>query len=89
MAGIVSLVITQIYTTFINTEAIPKLLEATRIKLEENPQMTEELIDMTMGWTETVSNPPWSIVIALAFGAIGAALIAVIVAAIMKNDPNA
>ena len=87
VGSIVSIIISTVYTSFINTNAIPSILDYQRMKLEENPQMTEEMIDMAMGMTEKMIHPPLSLLVGLVGGAIGAALIGVILAAIMKKDP--
>ncbi|MDX2246429.1 MAG: DUF4199 domain-containing protein [Bacteroidia bacterium] len=87
IASVVSVVISQVYTSLIAPGTTEKVLEFTRIKLEENPAMTEEAIDMTMGITEKMMVPYIAIPVGLVTGAIGAAIIALIMAAIMKKDP--
>jgi hypothetical protein len=88
VAGLISTLISTIYTTYINTDAIPTLLEQQRMKLEEDPNMTEEILDMSMNMTESLITLPYSVLVAVIGGAIGAAIIGAILAAIMKKDPD-
>ncbi|MEZ4773373.1 MAG: DUF4199 domain-containing protein [Bacteroidia bacterium] len=87
LASTISLIINQIYTSVIAPDTTEKVLEFTRMKMEENPAMTEEAIDMAMGITEKMMVPYIAIPVGLVMAAAGAAIIALILAAIMKNDP--
>ncbi|MEZ4824810.1 MAG: DUF4199 domain-containing protein [Bacteroidia bacterium] len=88
IASVVSVIISQVYTSLIAPESVEKVLDYTRMQLEENPAMTEEVIDMTMSWTSKMMEPFIAIPVGLVTGAIGAAIMAVILAAIMKKEPT-
>ena len=57
IGGIIYAVYNIIFVTFIEPDFIAQMMEVTREKLFENPNMTEEQADMTMGFVEKMSNP--------------------------------
>jgi hypothetical protein len=57
VGGIIYAVYNIIFVTFIEPDFIAQMMEVTRDKLFENPNMTEEQADMTMGFVEKMSNP--------------------------------
>ena len=58
IGGIIYAIYNIIFVTFIEPDYAAQIMEVTRAKLfEDNPNMTEEQADMTMGIVEKMSNP--------------------------------
>lgn len=58
IGGIIYAVYNIIFVTFIEPDFVTQMMEVTREKLfEQNPNMTEEQADMTMGFVEKFSDP--------------------------------
>lgn len=85
IGGVISSVVSVVYT-MIDKQAIAQVLDETRMKLEENPQMTDEIIEMSMSWTESLMKPFPMLMIGIISSAIGGAILSLIIAAIMKKD---
>lgn len=89
LGGAVEAVGKFVYTQFINPGVKDQILEATLLALEQNPSVTEEMIDASMAMTEKMTTP-------FAIGGMGlvgtmvlGVICALIAAAIFKQDhPN-
>ena len=57
IGGIIYAVYNIIFVTFIEPDFVAQMMEVTREKLFEDPNMTEEQADMTMGFVEKFSDP--------------------------------
>lgn len=87
IAGIVGSIFTYIFITFIEPDFVIQLLDATREKIVvQNPNMTQDQLDMTMGMTEKMMSPfiltAMGLIASLFFGFI----ISLIVGLILKNE---
>lgn len=89
LAGLVEAVGKFVYTQFINPGVKDQIIEATLLSLEQNPNMTEEMIDTALNWTETMSSP--GMISLMGFvGTVALGLIAALIAsAIFKNKTPA
>lgn len=89
IGGTISSVLGAIYL-LVDPGVKTRLFEATRLALEEqaanNPQITDEFIEMQMGIMENMMAPYISIPLGILGSAFLGAIIAVIVAAIMRKD---
>ena len=87
VAGIIGSIFSYLFITVIEPEFAVNMLEATRVKLiDDNPNMTQEQMDMTLAMTEKFMSPG----IMVAFSIIGSLFIGFIVSLIagliMKNS---
>ncbi|HBY68418.1 MAG TPA: DUF4199 domain-containing protein, partial [Flavobacteriaceae bacterium] len=88
VAGIIGSIFTYLFITVIEPEFIPQMLDITREKMvEQNPNMTEEQMEMAMGMTEKFMSP-WimfamGLIASLFFGFI----ISLIAGLVMKQNP--
>jgi uncharacterized membrane protein YkvI len=76
--GIVSAVFTVILVTVIDPGYMERVMELTRITLEDSGLYSDQQLDVMMAWTEKLSTPP----ILFAFGVIGSVIIGVIISLI-------
>jgi preprotein translocase subunit YajC len=64
VAGIIGSIFTYLFTTMIEPDFVMNMLEATRVKMiEDNPEMTQEQMDMAIAMSEKMMSP--GIIIAL------------------------
>ena len=87
VAGIIGSIFSYLFITVIEPEFAVNMLEASRVKLiDDNPNMTQEQMDMTLAMTEKFMSPG----IMVAFSIIGSLFIGFIVSLIagliMKNS---
>ncbi len=87
IAGIVGSIFTFLFVTVIEPDFVTQMLEVTREKMiEDNPQMTEDQLEMAMGMTEKFMSPwimtAFGIIASLFFGFI----ISLIAGLIMKQN---
>ena len=87
VGGVISSVVSFAYI-LMDKEAITNMVYQARMKLEENPDMTEEAIDMAMSMTEKMMTPTMILVMGIVGSMFIGAIISLIVAAIMKKDDN-
>ena len=85
IGGVISSLGTFVYV-MIDQTAIPRMIDQTRMELEKNPDMTEEMIDMTMGFTEKLMSPVPLLLVGIVSSLFAGAIISLIIAAIMKKD---
>jgi preprotein translocase subunit YajC len=58
VAGIIGSIFTYLFTTIIEPDFVMNMLEASRVKMfEDNPEMTQEQIDMAMSISEKMMSP--------------------------------
>ena len=58
VSGIIGTIFSYLFITFIEPDFIPQMLDATQEKMiEQNPNMTQEQMDMAMGMTEKFMSP--------------------------------
>ena len=58
IAGVIGSIFTYLFTTIIEPDFVMNMLEASRVKmLEDNPEMTQEQIDMAMSISEKMMSP--------------------------------
>ncbi|WP_339697612.1 DUF4199 domain-containing protein [uncultured Marixanthomonas sp.] len=58
IAGVIGSIFTYLFITVIEPDFIPQMLDATQEKMiEQNPNMTQEQMDMAMGMTEKFMSP--------------------------------
>jgi hypothetical protein len=87
VAGIVGSIFTYLFVTVIEPDFVVQMLEVTREKMiEDNPQMTEEQLEMAMSMTEKFMSPmmmtAFGLIASLFFGFI----ISLIAGLIMKQN---
>jgi hypothetical protein len=85
LAGLISTVVSLVYTNFIDPEYMSRIME----KAEEQWEaagMSEEQIEAAKGYTQISKNPLLISAITLACYGIGGAFISMIVGLIMKNE---
>ena len=87
VAGLIGGVFSYIFMTFIEPEFAVNMLEATRVKMiNDNPEMTQEAMDMALGISEKMMTPG----IIFAFSIVGSLFIGFIISLvtglIMKNN---
>jgi uncharacterized membrane protein YeaQ/YmgE (transglycosylase-associated protein family) len=87
IAGIVGSIFSYLFVTVIEPDFAVNMLEATRVKMiEQNPDMTEEQMTMTLGMTEKMMSPgilvAFGIIASLFFGFI----ISLIAGLVMKQN---
>jgi hypothetical protein len=86
-AGILTSIYIVVFFQIIAPEEVTKMIEIAEEKMvEQNPNMTDEQIDVAMGYA-TMFMKPWAMAImALVVNAIAGLIIAAIVAAFMKKE---
>ncbi len=87
VAGLIGSIFSYLFVTVIEPDFAVNMLEATRVKMiNDNPDMTQEAMDMALGMTEKMMSPgilvAFSIVASLFMGFI----ISLIAGLIMKNN---
>jgi hypothetical protein len=85
IAGALSSVFVAVYMS-INPHLIEESLEVARLEMEKNPQMTPEVIDQAMEMTAKFMTPPAIAGIGFLSLVFLGAILALVVAAIMKKD---
>jgi hypothetical protein len=87
VAGLIGAVFSYLFVTVIEPDFAVNMLEATRVKMiEDNPNMTQEQMDMAIGISEKMMGPG----VIIAFSIIGSLfigfIISLITGLIMKNN---
>lgn len=87
IAGVIGSIFTYLFTTIIEPDFVMNMLEASRVKMiEDNPEMTQEQMDMAMSISEKMMSPgiltAISIITSLFFGFI----ISLIAGLVLKNN---
>ncbi|MFT4669144.1 MAG: hypothetical protein ACI840_002331 [Ulvibacter sp.] len=87
VAGLIGAVFSYLFVTVIEPDFAVNMLEATRVKMiNNNPEMTQEAMDMALGVTEKMMSPS----ILVAFSIVGSLFIGFIISLItglvMKNN---
>ena len=87
VAGIIGSIFTYLFTTIIEPDFVMNMLEASRVKMfEDNPEMTQEQIDMAMSISEKMMSPgiltAIGVITSLFFGFI----ISLIAGLVLKNN---
>ena len=86
IGGVIAGVFDFIYTSFVDPNILQTMLDEQMAKLEENPQMTDELIEQTRGWVENFSTPTARLIGGVVSGLLGGAFWGLILSAIFKKD---
>ena len=90
VAGIIGSVFTYIFVEFIEPDFAVNMLEATREKMvENNPEMTEEQMEMAIGVTEKMMSPGIMVAIGIIASLFFGFIISLIAGLIMKQDKPA
>lgn len=88
--AVISAIVYGVYGLVLNYVIDPdfmgRMLEATKEKLYENPQMTEEMIETSMKWVEKFSNPLFGIAMWLGLSAIFGLIYSLIGGLVMKKE---
>jgi hypothetical protein len=87
IAGVIGSIFTYLFTTIIEPDFVMNMLEASRVKMiEDNPEMTQEQMDMAMSISEKMMSPgiltAIGIIASLFFGFI----ISLISGLVLKNN---
>src|SRR5690606_26274992 len=90
VASIISALVYSVYSLIfhyvIDPEFVNKLMEVTREKMMENPNMTEETVDQSMQFAEKFMNPFFGVTFWIALSAIFGLIYSLIGGLIMKNE---
>lgn len=86
VGGVVGSLYSLVFMTFIRPTFLEETLAFAREKLEENPQMTEEVIDQTMSMTANFTTPTMITIFGIVGALIGGLVISLILSAIMKAE---
>ena len=90
LAGVVSALLFGIYTLLFNYVIDPGFMElmmdSTRDKLRENPNMTDEMVESSMEWVETFSSPWMLTAYWLALSAFFGLIYSLVAGLIMKKE---
>ncbi|MCW8979952.1 MAG: DUF4199 domain-containing protein [Altibacter sp.] len=87
VAGVIGSIFTYIFVTVIEPDFVTQLLDVTRENMiEQNPQMTEEQLEMTMGMTEKFMTPWFMTAMGLIASLFFGFIISLIAGLIMKQN---
>ena len=87
IAGIISVIFNYIFVTFIEKDYVEKVLELTRERMiEQNPELTEEQMEMSLSIVETMSSPGLGAAFGIAMALFFGFLLSLIIGAIMKQS---
>ena len=84
VTGVVSAVFSYIYTHFVDTDMMPRILAKVQTDMEERA-MTADQIEQAMGWTRTMLTEPLASVFLVVFSLLIGLVLALVVSAILKN----
>lgn len=88
IGGLIVSVFSALLMHFIDPTILKNILNQTRRKLEQDPRMTDEIIEQTMSITETMMQPHWLIIISLISYLIVGLILSLIIAAFTKKTPE-
>jgi energy-converting hydrogenase Eha subunit A len=87
VAGLIGSIFTYIFITFIEPEFITQMLDAQRDKMiEDQPNMTQEQMDMAMGMTEKFMSPWFMFAMGLIASLFFGFIISLVAGLIMKQN---
>ncbi|GHC52931.1 DUF4199 domain-containing protein [Ulvibacter litoralis] len=87
IAGIIGSIFTYIFVTIIEPDFVVNMLEASRVKMiEQNPNMTEEQMEMGLGMAEKMMSPGIMVAIGIIASLFFGFIIALISGLVMKNN---
>ncbi|MAP54970.1 MULTISPECIES: DUF4199 domain-containing protein [Altibacter] len=87
VAGVIGSIFTYIFVTVIEPDFVTQLLDVTRENMiEQNPQMTEEQLEMAMGMTEKFMTPWFMTAMGLIASLFFGFIISLIAGLIMKQN---
>ncbi|MEM9721348.1 MAG: DUF4199 domain-containing protein [Bacteroidota bacterium] len=86
IGGAISGVFDFVYTSFVDPDILQAILDEQMLKMEENPQMTDEMIEQARGFTENFFTPTVRLIGGLVSGLLGGAFWGLILSAIFKKD---
>lgn len=86
ISAIVYAVYSLIFHYVIDPDFVSKVMEVTREKMMENPNMTEEQVDQSMAFAEKFMNPFLGVTFWIALSAIFGLIYSLIAGLIMKNE---
>ena len=90
IAGLIGSVFTFIFIEFIEPDFTVNMLEATREKMiDQNPEMTEDQMEMALGMTEKMMSPGIMVAIGIIASLFFGFIISLITGLIMKQDKPA
>ena len=90
IAGLIGSVFTFIFIEFIEPDFAVNMLEATREKMiDQNPEMTEDQMEMALGMTEKMMSPGIMVAIGIIASLFFGFIISLITGLIMKQDKPA
>ncbi len=90
IAGLVGSVFTYIFIEFIEPDFVVNMLEATREKMiDQNPDMTEEQMEMALGVTEKMMSPGIMVAIGIIASLFFGFIVSLVAGLIMKEDKPA
>lgn len=90
VAGIIGSIFTYIFVSFIEPDFAINMLEATRVKMiDQNPNMTEEQMEMALGMTEKMMSPGIMVAIGIIASLFFGFIISLISGLIMKQNKPA
>lgn len=86
ISALVFSVYSLIFHYVIDPDFVSKVMEVTREKMMENPNMTEEQVDQSMAFAEKFMNPFLGVTFWIALSAIFGLIYSLIAGLIMKNE---
>jgi len=90
VAGLIGSAFTYIFISFIEPDFVVNMLEATREKMiDQNPDMTEEQMEMAIGMTEKMMSPGIMVAIGIIASLFFGFIISLVAGLVMKQDKPA
>ncbi len=90
IAGLIGSIFTYVFIEFIEPDFAVNMLEATREKMiDQNPEMTEEQMEMALGMTEKMMSPGVMVAIGIIASLFFGFIISLVAGLIMKQDKPA
>ena len=87
IAGIIGSIFTYLFVTVIEPEFTTQMLEVTREKMiEQNPEMSDDQLEMAMGMTENFMSPGIMVALGIISSLFFGFIISLIAGLIMKNN---
>lgn len=86
IGGVISSIWSYVYLSFIDPGMVDTIRDMAMQQLYDNPQMTEEAIEMAEPWIERTTSPLFLLLMGIFGSVIGGLIIALIASAIMRKD---
>jgi hypothetical protein len=86
VGGLISTVFNYIYMTFVDPAYMARMMELTRIKMEEKGDMSDEQIDQAITMMQKFSSGGWMLLFGVLMSLVIGFIIALVVSAITKHS---